>query len=161
MYPRERKKQRERENENFHAHFMGMRRRNISWREEERERKMQGHSGDLIPSQCGLLPNQQGWKLSRDTHTACGCCTCLAPNRTVSRHSSTIIISVVLCYKHVRVHSGIKSDTQLAPSNKIDTLLPFLELSCKFMKGPVLVGITSVGWVPSVPDVLVHLRVKF
>ncbi len=65
---------------------------------------------------------------------------CLAPNHTLSRQQLTIIINIVLCYVHLRVHFGIESHTQLALINKTWHAPPLSELSCKFIKGALLVG---------------------
>ncbi len=65
----------------------------------------------------------------------------LAPNHTtLSQHLLTIIINVVLCSMHLRVHSGIDSYAQLALINKIGMLLPFRSLVENLFRGPLLVG---------------------
>ena len=66
----------------------------------------------------------------------------LVPIRVFSRHLMTIIIVVVLCYMHPRVHFGIKSYAQFALTNKIGILLPFQSTVLDifflfFCKGPL------------------------
>ncbi len=64
----------------------------------------------------------------------------LAPNRTLSRHLPTIIINVVPCYTHLRVHFGIETHAQLALSDEICMLLPFRSSVENLLRGPLLVG---------------------
>ncbi len=65
---------------------------------------------------------------------------CLAPNRMLSQHLLTVISVIVLRYAHLCVYFGTNSYSQLAPINKIGILVPFTELSWKYIKGPLLVG---------------------
>ena len=58
---------------------------------------------------------------------------CLAQNCLLSRHLLTIMINIVLCCAHLHVRFGIKSYAQLALVSRTGMLLPFLELSWKFI----------------------------